>query len=120
MASGQARKGFDLDLMDGQAREDALARLLMKTRVEVKSDERCRETGHVFVEFSSRGKPSGISTTTADWWAIEFNKDCWLFLPTARLKEIARLAWQRGMKAKGGDQDTSEGVLVPLEWLITY
>ena len=36
--------------------------------IEVKSDRRTKETGNLFIEYESRGKPSGISTTKADVW----------------------------------------------------
>ncbi|MEA2168282.1 MAG: hypothetical protein QOF76_1582, partial [Solirubrobacteraceae bacterium] len=43
--------------------------------------------------------------------------DCWLIVPTSRLRAAARLAYRKGRLVRGGDNDTSEGVLVPIVWL---
>lgn len=37
-------------------------------KIEVKRDEKCKETDNVVFEISSRGEPSGIEATKADWW----------------------------------------------------
>jgi hypothetical protein len=114
----KARAGWDLDLRHGEAREDALVYVLLRAKVEVKSDAVCKTTGNVFVEFRCNGNPSGISTTTADWWAIECDEDVWLFMPTKRLKTVAARAYRAGMLARGGDGDVAEGVLIPVEWML--
>ena len=49
--------------------------------IEVKSDRRTKETGNLFIEYYSRKKPSGIETTSADWWFYyydenDFNQCC--------------------------------------------
>ena len=118
MTTGLARSGFDLDLRHGEAREDALVYILLKARVECKSDSQCSKTGNVFLEFRYKGKPSGLSVTTADWWAIEYDTDSWLLMPTQRLKAIASRAYRAGKVVRGGDMDNSEGVLIPIEWLV--
>src|SRR3954454_12200058 len=117
MSEGLAREGFDVDLRHGLARENALVHLLLRAHVEVKSDGRCAETGRLFIEYRHNGRPSGIAVTTADRWAFEFDEDCWLIVPTNRLRAIARLAYRRGRIARGGDHNRSEGVLVPITWL---
>lgn len=38
--------------------------------VEVKEDVRASDTGNVVIECESRGKPSGIRTTKADFWVF--------------------------------------------------
>ena len=118
MTTGLARSGFDLDLRHGEAREDALVYILLKARVECKSDSQCKTTGNVFLEYKLKGKPSGLSVTTADWWAIEYDTDSWLIMPTWRLKEAAKKAYKAGKVVRGGDCDQSEGVLIPIEWLV--
>jgi hypothetical protein len=114
---GLAREGFDLDLRHGIARERALVHLLLRARVEVKSDSRCAATGNLFIEYRSHRRPSGIAVTEAERWAFEFDEDCWLIVPTSRLRAAARLAYRKGRLVRGGDNDTSEGVLVPIVWL---
>lgn len=126
MADGIARSGWDIDLLDGKAREDAFAHVLCQARVEVKSDHKCRETGRLFVEIRQRGKAdgkwrlSGLAVTQADWWAFEVHDDRWLVVPTWQLKAIAKRVWERDPKAvrRGGDFNGYEGVLVPLQALV--
>jgi hypothetical protein len=117
MSEGLAREGWDLDLRHGLARESALVHLLLRSLVEAKSDTRCAATGKLFIEYRSHGRPSGIAVTQADRWAFEFDEDCWLIVPTARLRAITRLAYRQRRLVRGGDHDRSEGVLVPITWL---
>ena len=76
------------------------------------------ETGNTFVEFKSRGKPSGIATTHADHWVVSFYKGkevCFtLTVPIESMKKIAR----KGRLIRGGDENTSEGMLVSIQDLI--
>ena len=116
MTLNLARQGFDLDLRHGQAREDALVHTMLESRVEAKSDGKCRRTGNLFVEYRYRGQPSGISTTTAERWAFEYDDDCWLIVPTTRVRELARRAIAEDRRAVGGDFDQAEGALVPIGW----
>jgi hypothetical protein len=117
MTRGQAREGFDKDLLFGQAREDAFLRMLLgNVYVEHKADERARETGSLAIEFEtsecSEGlgekKPSGIATTDAGWWAHEFQDSCWIFVPTERMRQLAAAAWQ----VWGGDNNRFHLALV--------
>jgi hypothetical protein len=116
--------GFDVDLRHGQAREEALVHVFLQSRVEVKSDKRARKTGNVFVEFhdhqknAGQGGPSGINVTTAHYWAFEVDEHHWIIVPTERVKTLCdRAAFERGT-VRGGDFNRSEGVLIPLQWLI--
>jgi hypothetical protein len=119
MAKGLARAGFDIDLRDGGIREEAFAHVLFRASVEHKFDEKCRETGNVFLEFRQHGKPSGLATTTAEFWAIEVDRECWVVMATERLKAIARQAAREpGRRRKGGDGDAFDGVVVPLGTLV--
>jgi hypothetical protein len=118
MAEGIAREGFDIDLRHGLAREDALVDVFLKAKVEHKCDEKARRTGNLFIEYRQKGRPSGIAVTAADWWAFEFDDETWLIVPTEKLKRLARLAYQQNRRAKGGDNNLYEGVLLPTEWLV--
>jgi len=118
MAIELARAGFDLDLRHGEAREDALVHTLLRSRVEVKSDGACRRTGNLFVEYRQAGRPSGISVTTAERWAFEYDDDCWLVVPTSVVRDMARRALAEERRVLGGDFDRSEGALVPIRWLV--
>lgn len=118
MTIGIARQGFDIDLRHGEAREDALVHTLLGSRVEAKSDGKCRLSGNLFIEYRHRGAPSGIATTTAERWAFEYDDNAWLIVPTERLREVARRALQEERVVVGGDHNLSVGVLVPISWLV--
>ena len=80
--------------------------------------DRWIKTGNTFVEFESRGKPSGIATTHSEHWVVSFYKEdklCFtLILPIENMKRIAR----KGKLIKGGDENTSKGMLVEIKELI--
>ncbi|HRI28272.1 MAG TPA: hypothetical protein PK715_09480, partial [Chitinophagales bacterium] len=52
---------------------------------EVKNDLMAEKTGNIAVEYESRGKASGLSTTTADFWVYKFS-GVYYMLETSRLK----------------------------------
>lgn len=59
---------------------------------EVKTDFKCAkgfDTGNLFVEFQSRKKPSGISTSQAEWFVTYFIylDELW-FIKSDKLKEL--------------------------------
>ena len=118
MSRGLARSGFDIDLRDGQASETSLSAILKHPTIEVKSDKLCRKTGNVFIEYRHKGRPSCIAVTTAQYYAIEFTDKSWLLIPTPRLKAIARQYYRKHRWVRGGDYDSTEGVLVPLHALL--
>ena len=105
---------FKYDLEVGQLYEKWLGDLLESKTIEVKRDFMASQTGNVFVEFFCRGKPSGISTTEAEFWAFILADKTVVLLPTERLKVLAREAHKAGQIAKGGDSGASKGVLVAL------
>ena len=124
MSDGIARSGFDADLVFGEARESAFVEAVRKARVKMKSDQKARSTGNVFIEIrqgspiKGEGRPSGISVTEAEWWCIEYEDDCWLTVRTSLLKAlVGRAKALRGTKM-AGDRNRFEGVLVPVEWFI--
>lgn len=115
---------FRNDLAFGQWKETELRNALENKTFECKADRKQRETGNVFIEYQQRGRPSGIAITKADFYAIEFADDCWILIPTPRLKEITRQvmrerrAMGKQMGTRGGDNE-NVGVLVPITRLIT-
>jgi len=131
-----ARKGFDLDLADGQYAEGKLAAILSEQGplVEVKSDggldAEGNRTGNVYVEVEYRGQPSGLATTEATWWAIELEAalggDLWLIVKTSTLKAICRDTFafrkEKGWATlvPGGDDKASKGVLIPVWKLVPH
>ena len=65
------RKKFDIDLAYGTVREEKIADMLTNKKIEVKTDFQAKDTGNVFIEYKSRGKLSGISTTHAEWFCLQ-------------------------------------------------
>ncbi len=43
----------------------------IEKRIEVKSDPKSEETGNLVVEIEMGGRPSGLSTTRADFWVFD-------------------------------------------------
>ncbi len=120
MVTELARCGFDIDLRDGEAREAAFVHVFLKDKVEHKRDYKCAHTGNLFVEYAHKGRPSGIAITTADYWAFEYEENCWLVVPTERLKRVARAAYRAGRRVKGGDGKRYDGVLVRIGLLTSH
>lgn len=116
MAQGLARRGFDLDLRDGESAENRLLDIIQSGNglVEVKSDKQAQRTGNIFVELEYRGQPSGLTSTEAEWWAYEVDEDVFVLMKTERLRKLARVR----RKLPGGDHDMSTGVLLPLTKLV--
>lgn len=113
---------FDIDLKFGEKFEKSLAKILTLGKVEVKTErDKWKETGNVAIELSSRGKLSGLNTTKAEWWAqlltIEGEIKAVMMFPVKRLKEIVKESIHngKGRMTMGGDDNTSELALVPLE-----
>lgn len=121
MADGLAREGFDIDLRFGQERELTFAEVLLIRDghfLELKSDQRARSTGNVFVEYRQHGRPSGIATTDSHWWTVEVEDDVFVTMPTRRMRALASAAVKSGRKTMGGDGNAYEGALVRVEDLV--
>ena len=66
---------FTHDLEFGQMGEQTVADIVTGDKTEVKSERDIWvKTGNHFVETESRGKPSGICTTHAKYWSVNFYK----------------------------------------------
>ena len=112
---------FTHDLAFGEEAEDWVKKLLSNGfKVEVKNDRLIHKTGNLFIEFESRGKPSGLSITTADYWIYRMSElDSSLTLPVNSLKDICRSYYKQNKHLKiGGDANTSKAFLVPLKELL--
>lgn len=108
---------FSHDLEVGQLGEKALAEILESSKIEVKTDLQASKTGNVFVEYESRNKPSGLATSKADFWCFVISKHQLALVSSQRIKALARQHWAR--QVLGGDSNTSKGVLVPVDDLIS-
>ena len=109
---------FKYDLKVGQVAEKLLAELLTNKKIEVKRDLKAIQTGNIFVEYFSRGKKSGLAISEADYYCY-FITDTRLFLiKTEDLKTLCRKYLDTSRDIKGGDSNTSKGVLLPIKDLI--
>ena len=109
---------FKYDLKEGILKgETKFHKMLSESKIEVKFDRMTRKTGNVYIEFESRGKPSGIRTTEADYWVyFTHDEECFV-LSVDRLNQKLLNLKQLG-KARvvlGGDSNTSKGFLVKLK-----
>ena len=114
---------FRYDLDFGVLGEALVLDILTKKKVEVKTDRQTiegRGTGNIYIEYESRGKPSGIATTQADYWAFVLSNNQIAIFETEWLKRLARKYLKNG-SILGGDSNTSRGVLIPIKecWIKT-
>ena len=88
-------------------------------KVEVKADRRTKQTGNMVIEYESRGKPSGITTTEADKWVyfVDGTDDVYI-IPTKILKK--KIEKLKPPKVKGGDNYTSMMYLFRKDIFIKY
>jgi hypothetical protein len=109
---------FRFDLLVGNEVEGQLGLILNGKRIEVKSDKLAHKSLNVFVEYESRGKRSGISTTQADYYCFEV-QGTFILISVPRLKIIARKYIGTKRDIRGGDENTSKGILLPIVDLIS-
>jgi hypothetical protein len=119
---------FDVDLQYGQEGEKWLVWLgTDQAKVEVKTErDTWAETGNAVFEYQSRGKPSGVAVTEADYWLHIFKEKeqavmCFMFR-VIELKEFLRLVFKNPSKynariCNGGDNNTSSVILLPIDQL---
>ncbi len=120
---------FRSDLEYGEEGENILNGVLRNQKIEVKRDRIAHRTGNFYFEYQSRGKDSGFKTTTAGIWAIMTSDcSCTLLVETSRLVDALRKfkaeCITTGQNAdetyekRGGDANTSVGVLIPADVLM--
>ncbi len=115
------RKKFDLDLQYGQVREDIVSEMLQDKKIEVKSERGMwMDTGNICIEYQCYGKPSGITTTEADYWFhnLCINEDIFatLVFKVDNLKKIIdNLDSKRSVS--GGDHNASRMWLLNIQKL---
>jgi hypothetical protein len=108
---------FKYDLKEGKLKgETKFHKMLSNSKIEVKFDRMTRKTGNVYIEYESRGNPSGIRTTEADYWAYFTQDEECFVISTKKLKE--KIIKLKPRKIKGGDNNSSMGFLIKLTDLI--
>lgn len=109
---------FKYDLEVGQAAEKEVGEMLANQKIEVKLDKMAKRTGNIYVEYESRGKPSGVARSEAEHYCFVVG-NLKLFIPTDRLKELIEPLKGTKFDKRGGDNNTSKGVLLKLTDLLT-
>ena len=56
--------------------------------IEVKKDFKSQYTGNVVIEMEMNNRPSGLQTTTADWWVFHLDETEIVWITLERLKEM--------------------------------
>lgn len=117
------RKKFDLQLGSARDDEDRLAATLQGKTIELKTERfQWEQTGNIFIEYESRGEPSGLATTKADFWCHELARGddtlCYLLIPTDRLKAVCRHKYKAARKEGAGDDKAQRGVVLSLKELL--
>ena len=108
---------FKYDLKIGQVAEKRLGVIFSEKKIEVKTDLKAYKTGNVYIEYFSRGKPSGISTSESDYYCFVLGS-VMILIESKGLKEKCRKYLNTSRDKKGGDNDTSKGILLPVVELI--
>ena len=104
---------FRYDLKIGQVAEESLSKFLKNSKIEVKRDLKAKRTGNIFVEYHSRGKPSGISTSEEEWYCYFLSDEQFVIISSSSLKELCRKYIGTSRDVLGGDSNTSKGILLP-------
>ena len=112
---------FQYDLKFGNKAETEFAEIVKDSTVEIKSDRKTIATGNIYIEYESRGKKSGLATTKAKTWVYKIQEGCMIVIDTELLKKTLRYLIKSRLavdKVRGGDNNTSLGILVNIERLI--
>ena len=109
---------FRYDLKVGQVAEKMLADILEGKKIEVKKDLQAHKTGNIFVEYESRGKPSGLATSEAEYYCYFLSDEHFVIIESDRFKGICRNFLNTNRDIKGGDSNTSKGILLPIDCLL--
>lgn len=114
-------ENFDIDLLRGLNGEvEALD--ILTGKLEVKTDFKAYKTGNLAIEIESNGKPSGLSTTEANWWLFNIripnNEPMLLIISRHRLRKLAQMHIHRGHVTMGGDKNLSKLVIIPISEVV--
>lgn len=85
--------------------------------VEIKGDRKSRETGNVALEYSCRGKLSGISVCKAEqWWHVVFLDGVWVvsIWRVEKLKMWLRVRWPELKRVRTTRDETTPADVVLL------
>ena len=87
---------FKYDLEVGQVAENWLAEILQDKKI----------------------TPSGLATSEADYYCYFLSDEHFVIIKSERFKKICRSFLNTNRDIKGGDSDTSKGILLPISCLL--
>tara|TARA_Y100001938_G_C7908382_1_gene338292 strand:- start:175 stop:660 length:486 start_codon:yes stop_codon:yes gene_type:complete len=117
--------GVSIDSYNNDYRYDIKGTMTgIPTKWEIKTDK-YPKTGNMAIEIRDAGKPSGISRTEADVFIYTYTNisDRYVylfFIDVKDLKSLIRDNFDRLKIVKGGDDNESEMVLIPMKRFQTY
>lgn len=86
--------------------------------IHVIRDMKAVQTGNLFFEYESRGKPSGIATIRSKWTFVFIDDSLGgLFLETRKLRNALKTLKPTHTRM-GGDDKTSKGILISIKELM--
>ena len=89
--------------------------------IEVKKDFKSQYTGNVVIEMEMNNRPSGLQTTTADWWVFHLDETEIVWITLERLKEMVEFEDYNLVEFIGeGDEISKQAYLVPKKDLYMY
>ncbi len=112
------RYDLEFGVLEG---ETWFEQIVSNKKFEVKTDRQSAKTGNIYIEYESRGKPSGIATTQADYWVYKITDVKAIVIATDELKRVVKqlvLEQKARANVRGGDNNTSVGVLVKIKDLV--
>ena len=89
--------------------------------IEVKKDFKSQYTGNVVIEMEMNNRPSGLQTTTADWWVFHLDETEIVWFTLERLKEMVEFEDYKLVEFIGEGDDISKlAYLAPKKDLYMY
>ncbi len=89
--------------------------------VEVKQDYKSKYTGNIVVEIEMFGKPSGLLSTTADYWVFSDKEDSFIAIPVKKIFHCIMLNQLKYTEFIGkGDTHPKKAYLIDRELLFSY
>jgi len=115
-------KGAEVISFNNDNKYDILIKYKGKeAKVEVKEDFTCKKTGNIGVEFSCRGKPSGISVSEADFYIYKAheptNEIHFYMMKTKNLKKLIKNKLYKRIVNGGDRYSNSLNYLFDLEYI---
>jgi hypothetical protein len=88
------------------------------SKVELKTDIKSNETGNFVIETYHYGKPSGIVTSTADYWVFNDGKNYYWIDPITIRDIILTSGISQARFIGNGDTVEKRAYLIPKDWII--